>query len=208
MVEPRRTINPLADYLSEAIQKRGWSLRHLAGRAELSSGGLSEIVRGLRVPEVQTVEKLADALEVDRLHLLRLLSLSEGETAEPEIQPEALYIARRLSELPPHLYDQAVDAVGGQVDAFHHMRDNEVALQRTVNEALLPAEFPEELLERFHQAMGRWNLPPNSKRRPAVVQQVAQVLLTISDPEEAAELLLGMQRRDSAPEPSPAKGDR
>lgn len=45
-------------------QQRGWTLKHLAERCELSLSYLSDIERGRTVPSYKTMERLAEAFDL------------------------------------------------------------------------------------------------------------------------------------------------
>jgi hypothetical protein len=80
------------------------------------------LLRGLSVPETSTVEKLADALGVERYRLLRLLAESHPDAVpEPTMAPEVAYIACRLNELPDDVRREAVDAVASVIDVVYTM---------------------------------------------------------------------------------------
>lgn len=56
--------------VKEACVERGWSQNRLADFAGLSRSHVSEILRGNGVPTLTTVEKIANALELDGCKLL------------------------------------------------------------------------------------------------------------------------------------------
>lgn len=64
----RKTADPEAELIGQRIkalrEERGLGLEQLAHAAEFSKGHLSNLERGLVMPTVATLSKLADALEV------------------------------------------------------------------------------------------------------------------------------------------------
>jgi transcriptional regulator with XRE-family HTH domain len=60
-----------ADRVREAAAAKGLSINRLADFAGLSRGFVSEMLRGQKVPSLETVERIASALEVEPWRLLR-----------------------------------------------------------------------------------------------------------------------------------------
>jgi transcriptional regulator with XRE-family HTH domain len=106
--------SPLSQYLSEQMQRLGWSARRLAQEAGISSSGLSAIMRGKVIPETATLQRIADALAVDTAHLLRLAGLFE---APAPLDPTVAYVSRRLQALPPETRDVVVRLVISVLDS-------------------------------------------------------------------------------------------
>lgn len=71
--------------LREARSRRGWSIAELAGAAGLSKGFVSQVENDKTSPSLDTLERLAGALGVPMVELLRL----------PEATPPAPYVLRR-----------------------------------------------------------------------------------------------------------------
>jgi transcriptional regulator with XRE-family HTH domain len=67
-VPRRKTADPEAELIGQRIkalrEERGLGLEELAHAADFSKGHLSSLERGLVMPTVATLSKLADALEV------------------------------------------------------------------------------------------------------------------------------------------------
>jgi transcriptional regulator with XRE-family HTH domain len=55
----------------ELAEERDWSVNHLADFAGLGRGFVSELLRGKKSPTLDTVEKVAAALEVEAWTLLK-----------------------------------------------------------------------------------------------------------------------------------------
>ncbi|MDR3540765.1 MAG: helix-turn-helix transcriptional regulator [Desulfosporosinus sp.] len=64
-------MNRLAVNLRRLRKGRGWTQQELAGKANVPQSSIHYIERGVRNPRVSTVEKLAVALGVDIVELLR-----------------------------------------------------------------------------------------------------------------------------------------
>jgi transcriptional regulator with XRE-family HTH domain len=60
-----------SDNIRALAKKRGLSINHLADFAGISRGYLSTILRGQKSPTLRTVEKIAEALEVEVGELLK-----------------------------------------------------------------------------------------------------------------------------------------
>jgi transcriptional regulator with XRE-family HTH domain len=124
----RKPLSPLGQYIEKQLRLRQtdegkpWSIRELARRSKLSNSGLSVIMRGGSVPDTTTLEKIATALEVPVQELLVAAGLEVPP--EPKIDRSAAYIARRLSELPGWLQEQAIDATAKLVDAYSGIAQN------------------------------------------------------------------------------------
>ena len=82
MSETRRDTTALTDYLKQELEHRGWSIRNLAAKAEMSSSGLSAMLRGKSQPTAETLARLAEVLEIDKSHLLRLAGYLDSSTEE------------------------------------------------------------------------------------------------------------------------------
>lgn len=69
------SVNLLGEYIREARKKKGYSLRTVAEKAQISPAQLSKIENGLikSSPKDETLENLAYALNVDRFGLFSLV---------------------------------------------------------------------------------------------------------------------------------------
>jgi transcriptional regulator with XRE-family HTH domain len=111
--------------LCMSLTELGHTIRRgLAGRSQVwlsqqsgvDQSTISRILNGKVVPTPETLESLGKALGLDPAHLMRLAGLP---IPTGEYDPEAAYIAQRLTELPPGLREQAVDALGAQLDTIY-----------------------------------------------------------------------------------------
>ena len=59
------------DRIKSLARERGYSVNRLADFAGMSGGYLSTVLRGQKSPTLRTLEKIADALEIDPLDLFR-----------------------------------------------------------------------------------------------------------------------------------------
>ena len=97
----------LVDYINQQRERRGWSIRELASHAGISFASLSKNLKGDSVPKLRTVEKVAEALEVDKLFLFGLLLESNyGVVPESSFAPSARLVAKRLSALPESVREE------------------------------------------------------------------------------------------------------
>ena len=115
------TQTELSRFVKTHLQKRKWSLRTLAAKAELSPSSLSNLLRGKVQPNPDTLNKIAAVLEIDAATLLRLA----GHLDE---KPKGLYdasvieLARRIEELPTDVRYDALDTLGNMLDTIYRLR--------------------------------------------------------------------------------------
>jgi transcriptional regulator with XRE-family HTH domain len=124
MVNTSSTLPPLGRFLTEQRKIRRWSQNELARRAGVNAGGLSEIVRGISLPAVETLQKLADALDADPGYLVQLAGGESVVAAQGEYDPEAAYLARKITELPNGVRRDAIDILGSQLDSIYKLTGN------------------------------------------------------------------------------------
>jgi transcriptional regulator with XRE-family HTH domain len=79
---------------------RGWTQGKLAEGAGLSVEGLSRIERGSRTPRIDTVGRIARALQVEVTDLAGRLSLPTRASVEEPVLPEVQAIADLLVDAP------------------------------------------------------------------------------------------------------------
>lgn len=98
----------LQNFIESELARREWNASELASRAKLNSSVVSRLLKregGISEPELKTLDKLAQALRVQRWQLVRIL---DGDTdTNAEVRVRAL--AHRLANLPIPMQD-AVDA--------------------------------------------------------------------------------------------------
>lgn len=110
--------NQLPNYLKEQLKRRKWSGRTLAMYAGVSHSTVARAVNGTHVPGPENLAKIAIALEVTPLYLLRLAGHIDPPPAS-EFHPSATYIAQRLSKLPREVRESAIETVGAVVDNIY-----------------------------------------------------------------------------------------
>lgn len=133
-------LKPLADFVKEQMERRGWGLRTLATYSQLAPATLSKLLNSKTVPRAETLSKLAEILEVDEAHLFRLAGHIHG-LDDKHLDPSARYIAQRLSELPDGVREKAIDAVSGVVDGFSQIAEEDAPKES--NEVVDLTIFPE-----------------------------------------------------------------
>jgi transcriptional regulator with XRE-family HTH domain len=165
--------SPLVAFIKERLETVGWSQANLAQVADVSTGTVSNLLHGRSVPETSTIEKIADALGVDRARMFRLLAESQNEPVPmPKVDPGAAYLAQKITQLPPHLRDKALDAAGAVVDAFGELADESegeepvTELDRSILDAmeLLKLESP-EAYEPIRQILEQLDSQSGHRRR-------------------------------------------
>lgn len=97
----RFEVSPLGSWIRRVRANQSISQRELAQRAGLSRSYLCDIERGRGTrPSIEALDKLAAALGVSRLHLLRLSGVVESTEAadgDREIERRLLALVRDLS---------------------------------------------------------------------------------------------------------------
>ncbi len=115
MMTMRRTqYMTLSEYVEQARQRRGLSLRELESKSGVSKGAIEAILNGkTKNPEITTLTLLAEALEVPVTELMRhagmevpnvtdtpiATQIAELATVDPELGAELLELARAHPEL-------------------------------------------------------------------------------------------------------------
>lgn len=88
----------------------------LSQQSGVDQSTISRIINGRVDPTPETLEALGRVLGIDPAYLMRLAGFPVNEG---QYDPEAAYIAQRLTELPPGTRKQAVDALGAQLDTIY-----------------------------------------------------------------------------------------
>jgi transcriptional regulator with XRE-family HTH domain len=86
-----QTMGQLGAVLQEELQRLKWSQNKLADEAGVGHGTVSKVIRGLNRPDVDTLRKLANALQIDIDKLIDALNndiMSEQERARVDAIPE------------------------------------------------------------------------------------------------------------------------
>jgi transcriptional regulator with XRE-family HTH domain len=139
------TINPLADWLNQQLQERGWSLRYAAERGGVSPTAFSNIQVGTPVRLV-TYKALARAFNVSLIFILE----KAGEIAESPAtanMQEAIYHFRQLDE------DQQQTVLGmlrGLTDKLRDQVQGDNPCQRPAN---CPMNVPVMTRAEIHDAI-------------------------------------------------------
>ena len=125
----------------------------LAERAGVGQATVSRLLRGVYTPAPETLQAIGRALGIDHIHLMRLAGVPLPPPTD-ELDPEAVYIARRITELPGDIRAEAIDAIAAQVDAFHNITALYELAQRLTPELLAEAEreIEEEMRDEVERA--------------------------------------------------------
>jgi transcriptional regulator with XRE-family HTH domain len=133
----------LSSFVRARLRELKWTQTKLSEASGVSEGSISNLLNQKSVPETSTVERIADALGISRQVLLGFLTQEyQGTVSDPDIDPSAMYIARRLTRLPDYLRDTAIDAVSGVLDSFIKMA--EVRESETNSKPIDLTIFPEQ----------------------------------------------------------------
>lgn len=94
----------------------GRSQRWLEEQSGITQATVSRLIHGKHRPSPETLEALARPLGVAPVYLFRLAGLS---IPAGQYDPEAAYIAQRLTALPLELRKEAIDALSIQLDTIY-----------------------------------------------------------------------------------------
>lgn len=104
------------DWLNEAMEQQGWSMRETSLRAGLSDGRVGQIMRGESPPGHDAAEKLARLFHVDTRYVKYLAGLEDYDPTEA-MEPEVQAIADRLATLPKgQIRDRLFNAIIAMID--------------------------------------------------------------------------------------------
>ncbi len=131
----------LADFVRHRIETKGWSIRQTAAKAGISPLALSNLLRGLVVPRVETLQKLAPILNVEVQELLQLaghLDMNlEGDSERAVVQ-----VANRLGKLSPPVKAEIIKIFNNMMDLLEMGLQEQ--LTRRASAALLPEPFDQQ----------------------------------------------------------------
>ena len=149
----------LSDYLQAELRRRGWSRRTLAMYADISADTAARAVRGDSVPDTETIRKIAAALQVDEVYLLRLAGHVE-ETPQGLSDPSIIDLAQRLEGLSPEERERVLRAINATMEAVvpregtkKARAEREATAGEKVQKALGTddAEYARDVIERKQQ---------------------------------------------------------
>lgn len=131
----KETDSALITFIERRLKELVWRRSNLSRASGVSEAALSNLMKGKVVPEVETVEKIADALGVDRYLMLRLLADDRKiKIPSPAIDEKALYIARRISELPDGKRETVIDMIAPIIDGIYELMDSSADDEITLEE--------------------------------------------------------------------------
>ncbi|MNC36547.1 HTH-type transcriptional repressor RghR [compost metagenome] len=94
--------NQFGEYIRLTRSMRGYTLRELAEKSDISFSQLSKIERGESAPSPATVEKIAYAFNENKYELLTIAGYLDAEVLEdisqPNVRPSVLVPIRRSKE--------------------------------------------------------------------------------------------------------------
>jgi transcriptional regulator with XRE-family HTH domain len=100
-------------WLTQELDRRGWSHRELARQMETSQSFVSRIIKGENPAGINFCHRVAKVLDVPPEKLLRLAGILPGEPAvnESELGPVSREIMELIQGLPPEDRQQILDYV-------------------------------------------------------------------------------------------------
>lgn len=127
----QQAMTPLATYLRQRMQELGLSFRELSRRSSVSHGALGNALSGEVTPRAETLQKLAEALQVDEIYLLRLVG--HVQTTPSRLRDPAVEkLADRLNDLPDAQRLALVRALQAILDALVPPPDPYEAAERAL----------------------------------------------------------------------------
>jgi lambda repressor-like predicted transcriptional regulator len=111
----------LVDFLLEQCRERGLSVRKLSLNAGLSPATIHNIIHRKYEPKVNTLNRIADYLGVDREFLWKLAGLTGGETSSLEAtidDPRVRLRLEQISRLPKDVRDRLFSVIDVLISLF------------------------------------------------------------------------------------------
>lgn len=92
-------MNTFAKAVLDKLNELGWKNADLAREAGITTGALSNILNGHRVPEPMTILSIARALKEPPIKYFRLMGWLPYEADKAEDEEEMLYLFRQLPKV-------------------------------------------------------------------------------------------------------------
>ena len=89
-------MSKLSDWLSTQTKTRGWSIRELARRADISHTTVAEVLSGQRAPTFEFCAAIAAPLELDPVEVFRLADLLPPLPPNVDAEEELLHAFRQI----------------------------------------------------------------------------------------------------------------
>ena len=103
----------LGQEIYKHLKRLRLSQRELAAKAMISQGNISKLMRDEHRPNADTLVAIAQVLNVDPLHLMRIAGLP---LPKPTRNPSVEYVAQRLDELPDAVQGVVISGINAQLD--------------------------------------------------------------------------------------------
>lgn len=143
-------LSPLGEFIEYHVNKRGWSLRTLAMYAGLAPSTVSNAVGARHTPSPETLRKIAETLDVDESHLLRLAGHLE-ETQSGLNDPGVLAMAYRLEDMSPDDRMRTIRALDAMIGAARTSSIPDDAKQARIRELKAAIRAAQEYLASLEQ---------------------------------------------------------
>jgi transcriptional regulator with XRE-family HTH domain len=143
-------LSPLGEFIEHHVQKRGWSLRTLAMYASLAPSTVSNAVSARHTPSPETLRRIAEVLEVDESHLLRLAGHLE-ETPFGLNDPAVLAMAYRLEDLLPDERMRTIQALDMMIGATRSSGIPDDAKQARIRELKAAIRAAQQYLKELEE---------------------------------------------------------
>lgn len=111
-------LQKLGNLIAERLGGRSQSW--LSRQSGVDQSTISRLIRGKNIPTPETLEAIGRVLGLEPVYLMKLAGIPLPRYGE-QLDPSAAYIARRLTELPKDIRDDAIDALSTQLDVIYRL---------------------------------------------------------------------------------------
>lgn len=113
------SVSELTDFVNSKLADTGWTYNELARRADLSSGGISNVMTGLRRPGFDFCVGVARAFGEPPERVLRLTGLLPSLPEDRAKEEQVLYLFRDLGSVAQDAAISMLRGLAGQRPGIH-----------------------------------------------------------------------------------------
>jgi transcriptional regulator with XRE-family HTH domain len=126
--------NDFGEWLAREIEERSWSHRQFAKRAQVHHITISELVTGKRLPGLDVAKRIAAALRMRDVDVLRRAGLLDPSPPEVEDEDRLLRLFRALPAASRLMTLAMLEIFVEHVGAIHHMPEYDSSLAASLEE--------------------------------------------------------------------------
>lgn len=190
-------ITPLGHAIDERLEELGWSISELERRIGRGGGLVSRLRRGKVNPTHETIEAIADALQVDVVRLKQLAGLrvsTPPAQRHTTVEYAASTVDAALPHLAPEVQELILEQLATTADLARRLANQQAPAEASAEEERLPPGIPEGLEDQYRRIRARMpDITPEaivetlrlSRENPELYQFLADEALRIQrgDPE-------------------------